>query len=187
MNAAKTIDARPKLRWYQFSLRSLLIFVSLFAVACSWFAVKMEQARKQRLGVAEIIKLGGAVIYGFCDRYPEDGSKPNVLVLLPNGCWRIERNPEPRVRSWLRNLFGDDFFDYVVSLHVSNAKMLDAVENLEHCTDLTLNGIAIDDDVAARLEKLIQLRTLYIFNPQNDSHAIDRLRKRMPECKISTE
>jgi hypothetical protein len=39
---------KRKLRWYQFSLRSLLIFITLFGVACSWFAVKMGQAKRQR-------------------------------------------------------------------------------------------------------------------------------------------
>jgi hypothetical protein len=29
-----------ELRWYQLSLRSLIIVVTLFAVLCSWFAVK---------------------------------------------------------------------------------------------------------------------------------------------------
>jgi hypothetical protein len=30
---------KRKLRWYQYSLRTLLIVVTLFAVACSWSAV----------------------------------------------------------------------------------------------------------------------------------------------------
>ena len=31
-------------RRFQFSLRSLMLFVVVVAVACSWFAVKMQQA-----------------------------------------------------------------------------------------------------------------------------------------------
>ena len=52
-----------KLRWFQFSLRTLLVFVTLCVLACSWLAVKMERARKQRAIVDEIRKLGGQVEY----------------------------------------------------------------------------------------------------------------------------
>lgn len=45
-------------RRYQFSLRTLLIIVTLFAVACSWFAVKMRQAKKQKEAVEAILKWG---------------------------------------------------------------------------------------------------------------------------------
>lgn len=45
-----------KRRWYQFSLRTLLIFVTLFAISCSWFAVKLQQARRQREAVEKIRK-----------------------------------------------------------------------------------------------------------------------------------
>jgi hypothetical protein len=41
-------------RWFQYSLRSLMLFTLLCALLCSWFAVKMEKARKQRQAVAVI-------------------------------------------------------------------------------------------------------------------------------------
>ena len=42
---------RPKRRtrrFLQFSLRALLVFVLLVSVGMSWFAVKLERARRQR-------------------------------------------------------------------------------------------------------------------------------------------
>jgi hypothetical protein len=53
--------AKPKLRWFQFSLRTLLVFVTLCAIPCSWLAVKMQQAKRQREAVVAIEKLGGFV------------------------------------------------------------------------------------------------------------------------------
>ena len=35
-------------RRFQFSIRSLLLLVTVVAVVCSWFTVKMQQARWQR-------------------------------------------------------------------------------------------------------------------------------------------
>jgi len=37
-----------KLRWYQYSLRSLMLLVLLAAIFMSWFAVKIKQANQQR-------------------------------------------------------------------------------------------------------------------------------------------
>ncbi|NQU23447.1 MAG: hypothetical protein HQ567_19370, partial [Candidatus Nealsonbacteria bacterium] len=44
---------------FQFSVRSLLLFVAVVAVVCSWFSVRVRQARRQREVVAAIEKDGG--------------------------------------------------------------------------------------------------------------------------------
>src|SRR5437867_11243655 len=71
----------PKLRWYQFSLRSMFIVVTLLAIPCGWYGMKMQQVKRQREVVAAIVKLGGRVEW-----------------LEPSG---------PR---WMRWLLGDDLF-----------------------------------------------------------------------------
>jgi hypothetical protein len=43
MPASPTIEPNHKLRWYQFSLRSLLVVVTLFAVLCSIVTVVMQK------------------------------------------------------------------------------------------------------------------------------------------------
>ena len=74
--------SHPKLRWYQYSLRTLLVFVTLLCtVACSWIGVKLRQAERQRTVVEAITKLGGDV--GWCIR------------------------PGP---AWLQPLLGDDYY-----------------------------------------------------------------------------
>jgi hypothetical protein len=56
-----TDHPKPKRRWYQYSLRTLLIAVTLFAIPCGWLAVKMQEKRREWEVVAEIEKLGGVV------------------------------------------------------------------------------------------------------------------------------
>ena len=56
-----TDSPEHKLRWYQYSLRSLFILTTLVAFACSWYATVMHNAVKRRAAIAEIIELGGAV------------------------------------------------------------------------------------------------------------------------------
>jgi hypothetical protein len=63
MSVTRTSTPKRKLRWYQFSLRTLLIGVTLVACACSWLAVKMQQARRQKEAVEAIGKAGGAIRY----------------------------------------------------------------------------------------------------------------------------
>ncbi len=74
---------------FQFSIRSLMLFVAVVAVVCSWFSVRMQQARKQREAVEVIEKAGGGVTYESLE-----GSS---------------------VPEWVRTLLGDDFF---VDVHV---------------------------------------------------------------------
>jgi hypothetical protein len=46
-------------RWrFQFSMRSLMVMVVAVAVPCSWLAVEMREAQKQRMAV-EAVKKGG--------------------------------------------------------------------------------------------------------------------------------
>jgi hypothetical protein len=45
-----------KLRWFQYSLRSLMLLVLVVSVGMSWVAVKMKRARQQDKAVEEIKK-----------------------------------------------------------------------------------------------------------------------------------
>ena len=57
----------PKLkgRWLQYSLRTLLVVVTLFAVLCSWLAVEIQRIQRQQKAVAAILKMGGQVEYDY--------------------------------------------------------------------------------------------------------------------------
>jgi hypothetical protein len=65
MTAIQSLTPTPKLRWYQYSLRSLMIFVTLFACLCSWFAVKMQQAKRQKEAVEKLRGRGYAIEYDY--------------------------------------------------------------------------------------------------------------------------
>ncbi len=52
---------KPKLRWFQYSLRTLLVFVTLCVVLCSWLTVKRQQARRQWEAKEHVYKLRGTM------------------------------------------------------------------------------------------------------------------------------
>ena len=60
-------------RRFQFSLRTLLLFVLVCAVHCSWWAVTMRNVRAQREAVKAIARLGGFVQYRYEYEYDVRG------------------------------------------------------------------------------------------------------------------
>jgi hypothetical protein len=109
---------KPFRRWYQYSLRTLMIVVTLFALLCSWFAVKLGQARRQREAVEALIKSGCIVHYDY-----ESGL---------GGFWK-PNTPPPRP-AWLYYLLGIDFFCNVTEI-TSRAKKVLVVLNWNTCKE----------------------------------------------------
>jgi hypothetical protein len=54
---------KRKRRWFQFSLRTLMIFTLFLAIGCGLMARRVEQKRNEREAVDAIVKLGGHVHY----------------------------------------------------------------------------------------------------------------------------
>ena len=130
-----------KLRWYQFSLRSLLIFVTLWAIPCSWLGVKMKQAREQKAAVEWILGAKGFVKYD----YETQGATP----------------PGP---AWLRRLLGDDFFAHVSRVDLMGPEITDvALERLlwlPQLEKLDLFATQTTDTGLRYVEELSNLREL---------------------------
>src|SRR5688572_12050313 len=58
------MTAKPKRRWYQFSLQTLLVVVTLLCIGPGGYvAYEQRKARKQKAAVKAIEKLGGYVEY----------------------------------------------------------------------------------------------------------------------------
>ena len=100
--------AKSKRRWFQFRLRTLLVFVTLFAFASGWLAVKMKQARRQAIREA-------------CRRVWYDYE------------WHARRTgstPQPPGPPWMWKLLGDDFFAKVVGASEWNDASLELLKEL---------------------------------------------------------
>ena len=77
---------KPKRRWYQFSLRRLLIAVLVLGVFLGWITSRLQRARKNREAVAAVEKVVTAIT--------ESGG----MVVRRRG----RRSP-----AWLEDLFDD--------------------------------------------------------------------------------
>ncbi len=140
-------------RQFQFSIRSLLVGVMVVAVACSWFSVKMQQARRQREVVGAIEMMGGYVVYYY--QFDANG------FFLP---WPAE----PPGPAWLQNLLGVDFLSYVRDLRYEQAtnaelKNLKGMTSLRH---LGLAGTQVTDAGLVHLEELTSLQFISLRSTQ---------------------
>ena len=85
-------------RWrFQFSIRSLLVLTVAVAIPCSWLAVEMEKARREREAAIAIKTLGGEVVWS-----------------------------EPAGPPWLRSLLGDGCFEHVRFVCLIGGEVTDA-------------------------------------------------------------
>ena len=123
--------------WFQFSLRGLLITVTLCAIACSWLGVRLRHAKQQREAAAEIEKLGGKISWS-----------------------------EPSGTEWERSLLGDDFFQDVEFVDLQHTRVTDedlvCLKPMRHLKCVNLCWTTITDDGLQHLNGLEQLEYLYL-------------------------
>src|SRR4051812_15930285 len=100
-----TSPCSKKHRWLRYSLRTLLVAITLF---CAWIGHHAHRARRQAAAIAAIESLGGTVI--FHDQRNPSGSYDHSV------------RPTPSKSSvWLRRVLGDEYFRRVavVDLNMS--------------------------------------------------------------------
>jgi hypothetical protein len=102
------VTAKPKRRWYQFSLRTLLVVMTLASCFLGWLTYERNTVRKRAVAIATIQELGGIVKF---DR------------------------AQPFRPHWLRPLLGDNSPGEVVEVNMQAAKIRDA--DLAHVARMT--------------------------------------------------
>ena len=120
------------------SLRTLLVAVLVLSLPLSWFAVRIEKARRQRQAVMTIEALGGGVVYDW---------------QLNNQDPFFEPSPT-RLRTWL----GNDFFDKVELVKVAGTRL----ECLSCLADV--KGVILDDITDCELKYVEGLSKLESLN-----------------------
>lgn len=118
------------LKWYQYTLRTLLLVTLLCSLLLSWFAVIRQRAKRQHDAVDVITRLHGLVSYD-CDGL----GSPN--------------HRDPPYPKWLRDLLGDDFFMTVIDVSLGNSDVTEAdllfLESFPGVTYLDLNNTQVGD------------------------------------------
>jgi hypothetical protein len=145
-----------KLRWYQYSLRTMLICSFIFALACSWVGVKIRQAQAQKEIAEKLRKAGCSIYYYGGDPFP--AHSPDASCPYPH---------------WLRSLVGDDFLSNVVILIYGSSKFnpeftnddFALMERFDHLRHICINA-DITDEAIAHIKTLVNLEDIELMSTQ---------------------
>jgi hypothetical protein len=141
----------PNRRWFQFSLRTLLVFVTLSAIPCSWLAVKLRDVKHEEAAAAAIVEAGGRVEWG------KDAPGP----------------------AWLGGVLGEHFFGHVISVTLEGEQVTEgALENLDamnYLQDLLLLGPKVTDSGLEHLQGLRELKWLDIDSTNVTNAGLEKI------------
>ncbi len=161
----------PALRWYQFTVRSLLLAMLLVCIVLSLFGWRQARISQQEELIAHLRPHGPNVwwrlnghITSMCFFRISEVSDEELAVL-------------PRLYS-------------LVSLNVDSSKVTDAtlayVKQVPTLTDLTFYHTEITDEGLKELLDLRNLERLCLYsNSQITHNGIQELAKSLPDCSIS--
>ena len=139
-----TDQPKPRRRFFRYSLRTLLIVVTVF---CVWVAMESSRARRQQAAVERVYELGGDIFFGY--RFTAER--------------RPVSDPLENIPDWLVKAVGEDYFRRVVTVNFSDQKgafstrasreedaNLAALDDLPDLRELLLsrNQSITDDDLA---------------------------------------
>ena len=161
MNAAEpqSAPAVRKLRWFQFSLRGLLLFVLICSLPCAWLRGRLQQAREQRRAVDAIARLKALAAYD----YEFDASGGHISDAKPPG-------PD-----WLRERLGLDFVTQVVYLDLSEGAALRSTFVIfsEGPTDAL--DVKVTDEDLRNVARLGRLECLWLDHVSVSESSLQRL------------
>ncbi len=120
---------------FQFSIRSLLVLTVAIALPFSWFAVEIQEVKREQKAAESIRDFGGSISWS-------DPSEP----------------------IWLRSILGNDFFRSVDSVFLRHTNVTDAgLENLKWMNQVKFVNLNLTQVTDAGLENLKTLRHLELL------------------------
>lgn len=158
MTDASSKPIEPRRRWFQFSLGTLLIAVTLVTGLLVAWRAYVEPYRRQRETMALIKELGGSF------KTEADGPV------------------------WIRDWFGADNFQNVVLVDLADCddpeKYLGQITSLPRLETLVVGGLTFADEHLSRLERLRTLNGLVLDSTTVTGDAIEALKQALPALAI---
>lgn len=146
-----------------------MLLILLASLGLGWLRIQMTRAQGRREAVSAIQRLTGNVLYDYqCD---------------PNGNMLPTTPPPPR-QTWLRKLFGPDFFDRAVNVHFGTSSQpeigdADLMPHLKRLTDLRVLSLAdtnITNEGLRHLRNHKHLRSLALSGTKINEGDLDHLK-----------
>ncbi len=142
---------RPKRRWFQFSFRKLVVFVTLSAIPYSWLAVKLGEAKREEEAAAAIAVAGGVV----------------------------EWDKNAAGSAWLRGVLGEHFLRHLIRVTLQGHQVTDGklepLDAMNHVQELALWATHVTDAGLAHLQVLHELKELHIDHADVTNAGLEKL------------
>jgi hypothetical protein len=194
----------PKLRWFQYRLRTLFVLTTLVAIGMSWVAVTMQQQRREGAAAQAIEKAGGDVKTEatWLGRVLRDDSLVRVISVDLGG--RSVADAElvhlqgMSQLQWL-SLYNTRVTDaglvhlrglgQLQTLNLNRTEVTDAglvhLEGLRQLQSLSFDDTKITDAGLAHLEGLHQLQELWLYKTKVTDAGMKKLQQVLPNCDIT--
>jgi hypothetical protein len=148
----KAEPPKRKCRWYQFSLRSLLLAVTACAIWLGWYA---NRVHRQHAAVLAVLDLGGTVAYDY------------QIVETQGGRFMFYPNAVPAWPGWVVAAFGVDSVQNVVSVGIMNGRATDEtlklIGRIPSIRSVSLKGGNVTNRGVAYLSDLSDLHALGLW------------------------
>jgi Leucine-rich repeat (LRR) protein len=185
MDAPAEKPAKPR-RWFRFSLRTLLIVVTISSVPLGWVGWRLGQARRERATTTWIEEMGGEVSrrslfsgrvwsVSFQNTPVSDLSPLAELKSLETLALHNTQVSDLSLLAELKNLKQL----YLSNMQVSDLSPLSELKNLE---GLGLYGTQVSD--LSPLAELKNLEWLGLEDTQVSEEQVQELRQALPNCNI---
>lgn len=177
-SSLKTDSQNTKLRWYQFTLVHILVFVLLASVVLSWFSTAYHKARKERAAAKELQEQGAALDtwIGWQEVVLGDDYAPVVQADL--------RNVED-IHAAIGCL---EALTHIEDLNLAGTSVVDNdIKHFKHLTSLTsldLSNTRVTDVGLDCLQGLKNLHWLTLDHSQITDLGIKKLRKQLPNVEV---
>lgn len=163
----KHMSREPKKRWRQFSLRGLLILVTLSAVLCAWFYWRLERGHREDQAAAAILRAGGEIAYA--DQFY--GGVSRLTPLRHETTW---------IGSGSERVFGTDPFRRIVSVTLPDDESISLVPKFS-LTGLEIirveGGASVTDEGLSNIRRCKQLRVLYLEGGDVTDSGLENIRR----------
>jgi len=186
---------KPRRTWHRFSLRTLLILVTVLGAVLGWVGWELQQVRKEKEAIAWVIEVGGEIGYRqeppffsmdrwFGARATEadlHGRRTSNLSMLAklkhletlNLCGTTATDLSPL--SELKNLRTLDI-SYTKAIDPSPLAELENLETL-HLTNAEVNDLS-------SLAEVKNLKALHLRKTQVGEEQVQKIRQALPHCRI---
>jgi hypothetical protein len=164
------MESRPKPRWYQFSLKTMLVAMTLICLGPGGYVAYYQgKAREQKIAFRTLNQYGG---YFASDQQSPTRSHLARVILGDDDAANltsvlfVQSHPDGRIFT-----FQDDCLRHLAKLPKIN--------------DVALANIAVSDAGLVHLARLKGLKNVSLKNTKVTDAGVAQLQRELPDCRIS--